>query len=88
MKSASGEKVTDSYNHAVQRLTAFRNVHLQIVTRYIINPARKAHVTENAGINLAVASAKKGEKELQGTGGTELMAFLKQSRDETKNTMA
>lgn len=40
---------------------------------------------ENAGLNLAVATTKKGGKDVRGTGGTQLIPFLKQSRDETRN---
>lgn len=58
------------------------------MTRYIILPSRKAAVTPSVGgLNLAVASSNiKSPKGLSGTGGTELMPFLKQSRNETKET--
>jgi indoleamine 2,3-dioxygenase len=85
--SACTEDVTAAYNLAVARLAAFRDIHIQIVTRYIILPSRKAPLAQSAGLNLAVASTnKKSSEGLSGTGGTELMPFLKQSRDETKDT--
>jgi indoleamine 2,3-dioxygenase len=87
--SASGEDVTAAYNLAVARLGALRDVHIRIVTRYIIAPSRKpSHASiANSEINLAIASTnKKTVDGLPGTGGTELMPFLKQSRDETKGT--
>ncbi|TEY73291.1 hypothetical protein BOTCAL_0080g00190 [Botryotinia calthae] len=87
--SICSSSVTKAYNHAVETLTEFRNIHIQIVTRYIINPSRKAMAQgtekENAGLNLAVATTKKGGKDVRGTGGTQLIPFLKQSRDETRN---
>lgn len=86
--SAACEEVTDSYNQAVARLAAFRDIHLQIVTRYIVLPSRQQRTKENGLENLAVASANQEVRELHGTGGTHLMAFLKQSRDETRETMA
>ncbi|KAF7921594.1 uncharacterized protein EAE98_008441 [Botrytis deweyae] len=87
--SICSSSVTKAYNQAVETLTEFRNIHIQIVTRYIINPSRKAMAQgtekENAGLNLAVATTKKGGKDVRGTGGTQLIPFLKQSRDETRN---
>ncbi|RDW60083.1 putative indoleamine 2,3-dioxygenase family protein [Coleophoma crateriformis] len=86
-------EVTEAYNHAVNELSAFRDVHIQIVTRYVLNPARQKRQPEEmttsagAGLNLAVASSNSdGKKGLQGTGGTELLPFLKQGRDETRAT--
>ena len=87
--TVSGVEVADAYNKAVASLTAFRNIHIQMVTRYVIGPSRKAPVPKEGALNLAVASTKEASmKELQGTGGTEMMSFLKQSRDETKSAIA
>ena len=85
--SASGPEITEAYNLAVASLGEFRDKHIQIVTRYIINPSRKAPPTASSGLNLAVASTNESSgRKLHGTGGTELLPFLKQSRDETKET--
>lgn len=67
--TAASEELTASYNLAVAKLASFRDVHLQIVARYIIAPSKRVST-----IGLA------------GTGGTELMPFLKQSRNETRDT--
>ncbi len=88
MTSASGSEVTDAYNLAVASLSKFRDTHIRIVARYIIMPSRKAPSSQHSGLNLAVASTKsRSENGLHGTGGTELIPFLQQSRDETKDTM-
>ncbi|RFU31139.1 hypothetical protein B7463_g5215, partial [Scytalidium lignicola] len=83
----SSEALLDAYNLAVTRLKQFRDIHIQIVTRYIISPSRKVSPEKGTGLNLAIASAKenreKGRDDLKGTGGTELMPFLKKCRDET-----
>ncbi|KAF3394326.1 Indoleamine 2,3-dioxygenase [Penicillium rolfsii] len=84
----------EAYNAAVLTLSSFRDAHIQIVSRYIIMPARSnAPVDERTPdkVNLATASAQiKGLSEtnptgLYGTGGTSLIPFLKQTRDATKS---
>lgn len=78
----------EAYNIALIELGKFRDIHIQIVTRYIINPSRKAGSGGEAGLNIAIVSSNRGStKGLQGTGGTELLPFLKQSRDETNGTV-
>lgn len=86
-ESTSDSEVTDAYNVAVEELKKFRDIHIGIVTRYIIIPAKQHSSSGNAGLNLAVASANPtSSQELHGTGGTHLLPFLKQSRDETRDT--
>jgi indoleamine 2,3-dioxygenase len=83
--------VHEAFRTATKALAEFRNKHLQIVARYIIIPSRQSNGSQ--GVNLATASSKlkaseghampSGGGELTGTGGTALLPFLKQSRDET-----
>ncbi|KAI1063051.1 hypothetical protein LB507_005591 [Fusarium sp. FIESC RH6] len=81
--TAEQEKLQQTFTAATDALTVFRNKHIQIVTRYIILPSRQGK-TSSGPQNLASSSLKKGkEEELTGTGGTTLVPFLKQSRDET-----
>lgn len=84
----------EAYNAAVLTLSSFRDAHIQIVSRYIIMPARNnVPVDQRTAekVNLATASAQiKGLNEtnptgLYGTGGTSLIPFLKQTRDATKS---
>ncbi|WYZ36095.1 hypothetical protein EsH8_X_000742 [Colletotrichum jinshuiense] len=74
------ERFRDAYQVATKTMTEFRNKHLQIVTRYIVLPSKKAH--GGAKVDLASTSTVKDDQ-LTGTGGTALMPFLKQTRDET-----
>jgi indoleamine 2,3-dioxygenase len=78
----------EQYISTVQTLTEFRNKHIRLVTRYIVLPSKQASALKRH--NLAAASVAKNnheqETELTGTGGTALMPFLKQSRDETLRT--
>jgi indoleamine 2,3-dioxygenase len=84
----------EAFQAATGALAEFRNKHLQMVTRYIVIPSRQPNGCQ--GLNLATASCKvkgssategsavpAGAGELTGTGGTALLPFLKQSRDET-----
>lgn len=82
-----------AYKRATQTLTAFRNIHIQIVTRYIILPSRRAtqrvagEKRNLASVSASAAAQPGGDDdsapELKGTGGTTLIPFLKQARDET-----
>ncbi|KAL4895580.1 Indoleamine 2,3-dioxygenase [Aspergillus ambiguus] len=85
-------EVRGAYNTAVMSLGRFRDTHIQIVTRYIIMAAKIAPPKDvPVQVNLASATTDqvKDSKEvvtrgLQGTGGTDLIPFLKQTRDATK----
>lgn len=88
---ASAE-VKAAYNETVTALSTFRDIHIQIVTRYIITPSRAPpaeHVQRKEGVGLASVSRRANSEDgkvpqLYGTGGTDLLPFLKQTRDETK----
>ncbi|KAF5374507.1 hypothetical protein D9615_009099 [Tricholomella constricta] len=77
----------EAYNTAVLSLKAFRDAHMIIVALYIIGPSSKPA----PGIAAYAASAVRpdikkdyGDAEpLKGTGGTELVKFLKDVRDRT-----
>lgn len=84
--------VQEAFQTATRALAEFRNKHLQMVTRYIIIPSRQPNGSQ--GVNLATVSSRlkapsaaggvqTSGGELTGTGGTALLPFLKQSRDET-----
>lgn len=96
----SSSDVRQAYNAVVMKLGAFRDKHIQIVSRYIILPASKPAPesskykdVKKKRVNLASATsdtaADSGNKlrEMKvfyGTGGTDLIPFLKATRDETK----
>ncbi|KAK8913103.1 Indoleamine 2,3-dioxygenase [Metarhizium anisopliae] len=83
-----------AYDACLAMLSAFRDKHIAIVTRYIITPSREARARGRSQsrkrVNLAAASASAAAAGAQtkqggqtGTGGTALIPFLKQARDET-----
>lgn len=76
------EKIMNAYNAAVQALKVFRDKHMIIVTLYIVGPARRAAAA-------ATAAEKKEEAAtvLKGTGGTDLVKFLKSVRSQTQDAL-
>ncbi|KAK5954771.1 hypothetical protein OHC33_004497 [Knufia fluminis] len=76
-----------AFDAAVDAMTAFRDIHIKIVARYIVRPSRAVScelTSEHKNIATASSGASATRGELKGTGGTNLMAFLKQTRDETR----
>lgn len=71
-----------SFQEATAALAEFRGKHMRIVTRYIIVPSR---IRRGANTNDAVErnGTTKENGVITGTGGTDLIPFLKQTREET-----
>ena len=93
MKHRSGSPVRDAYNTAVMALGSFRDKHIQIVSRYIImaaktrleDPQRRMETTNIAtATSKATGTAETDKNVLYGTGGTDLIPFLRHTRDTTK----
>jgi indoleamine 2,3-dioxygenase len=88
---SAGEKSPErqAYNEAVNELMKFRDTHIQMVTRYIVLAARRPKPTQDVEkVNLATVSMKGRDESnhtLSGTGGTDLMPFLKQTRDTVRD---
>ncbi|KAG5645090.1 hypothetical protein DXG03_006904 [Asterophora parasitica] len=77
---ASGDSaLLDAYNLAVVALKEFRDSHMIIATLYILGPARRA-------AKLVKVDSSKGEP-VKGTGGTDLVKFLKDTRNRTTETI-
>ncbi|KAG5968483.1 hypothetical protein E4U57_006030 [Claviceps arundinis] len=76
-----------AYDACLAMLSAFRDKHISIVARYIITPSREVRARSRSQhrrpVNLAAASHNSKAKSHTGTGGTALIPFLKQARDET-----
>ncbi|KAI5777219.1 indoleamine 2,3-dioxygenase alpha type [Geopyxis carbonaria] len=96
--NADCESLSFAYDECLRALSSFRDKHLQIVSRYVVIMAQESKrrtaaaaakspdaipekVVSTNFLGLAKGEAIKGQ--LTGTGGTKLMPFLKQSRDET-----
>ncbi|KAL4990052.1 Indoleamine 2,3-dioxygenase [Aspergillus falconensis] len=80
-----------AYDACLSMLQSMRTKHIQMVSRYIITPSQKAREKPSRPSSLNLATARHGEKpdgsKLRGTGGTALIPFLKQARNETGEPM-
>ncbi|KAF1965946.1 indoleamine 2,3-dioxygenase family protein [Bimuria novae-zelandiae CBS 107.79] len=81
-----------AYDACLAMLRALRDKHIQIVSRYIIIKSRESRSASRSlspkeaatqRLNLANTVRQGNSKKLRGTGGTALIPFLKQARDET-----
>ena len=93
----SNRSLTIAYDACLAMLRALRDKHMQMVSRYIVVKSHESRsnarsISPRAAPNqpqpLNLASAHKssnrlGNRRLRGTGGTALIPFLKQARDET-----
>ncbi|KAJ3250854.1 hypothetical protein HDU77_006311 [Chytriomyces hyalinus] len=83
-KSAGVADLVHLFNKCVDGMKAFRNTHIQMVSVYIVSQANKFKEVGSAGVPPQVQSERLQNGLLaRGTGGTNLIPFLKQSRDET-----
>ncbi|KTW29376.1 hypothetical protein T552_01330 [Pneumocystis carinii B80] len=70
--------VVSAYNACIINLKKLRDKHLQVVSRYIIIQSKNENF-----INMGLARHVNEKENLKGTGGTNLISFLKQFRNET-----
>lgn len=87
---ACDAQLSIAYDACLAMLSAFRNKHIAIVTRYIITPSRQVRARSRSRSpevakksNIATAGRNSQGQGQKGTGGTALIPFLKQARDET-----
>lgn len=94
--------VIASFNGCVKALKGFRDEHLIVVTRFILNPSKRygglPHLPRGSGSLMCCDRAKAAavsdsqteretadeqvEEEERGTGGTNMMQFLKEVRND------
>lgn len=88
LKQKGNKKLTLAYDACLAMLKSFRDKHIQIVTRYVILQANKRSSSAKSQALRSGLSKTQGQKEQKGTGGTALIPFLKQCRDETGSIAA
>ncbi|KAF9534036.1 Indoleamine 2,3-dioxygenase [Crepidotus variabilis] len=85
-------ELTDVYNKAVVALKEFRDAHMIIATLYILGPARRAAklaADRRAGSEDSTSNrdTKMDTQGVKGTGGTDLVRFLKDTRARTTESL-
>lgn len=82
-----------SHQHALQALERWRNAHIQVVTQYVILPARRKFYREKTeeknlssqdGQKTDILKRSGSRQVVRGTGGTSLIPLLKTYRENTK----
>jgi indoleamine 2,3-dioxygenase len=85
-KNHSCTELNQAYENCMKQLRSWRSKHIAVVSKYIVRPARLAAHGGQNGITgkkeMEEFEADDGEA-LNGTGGSALIPFLKQARDET-----
>lgn len=76
------QPLTRAYNDAVDALKRFRDAHIRIATLYIVSQSRRERPVEPVAVVGEIRQAA-----AVGTGGTQLVPFLKGARDNTKSTV-
>ena len=82
----SDTELTQCYNTCMSQLRSWRGKHIASVSKYIVQPAREAERSSKVEkLEEKIPDGEEGEKEweLQGTGGSALIPFLRGSRDDT-----
>ena len=81
---SSDSELVAAYNDCLQKLKGWRGKHIATVSKYIVQPAREEQRTAVVEkIEVTGSSETDQEWELQGTGGSALIPFLRQARDDT-----
>jgi indoleamine 2,3-dioxygenase len=86
--SKNDKELTLVFDACLAMLKSFRDKHIQIVTRYIILQAKMYKKAGSTNTLRSGLSKTAENKEQKGTGGTSLLPFLKQCRDETGDPAA
>lgn len=89
MANKSNGDLTLSYDACLAMLKLFRDKHIQLVTRYVVLQAKRApSMGSLQTLRSGLAKKKQDGAQERGTGGTSLLPFLKQCRDETGDPAA
>lgn len=89
MQNQANSELVLSYDACLAMLKLFRDKHIQLVTRYVVLQAKQVpKMGSLLTLRSGLAKKKRAGAEEKGTGGTSLLPFLKQCRDETGDPAA
>jgi indoleamine 2,3-dioxygenase len=74
----------EAYNAVLEELARWRSKHIGVVTTHIVNQARKEMKAEVKAEEVTEGLSVRDEGDLQGTGGSALIPFLKGAREDTE----
>lgn len=80
VRSRGDARLQEIYNDCVKAMVSLRSYHLQIVAKYIVIPASQQSKKNQT-------SEEPPEEGNKGTGGTDLMHFLKSVRGTTEKAL-
>ena len=82
---SNNERLRVVYNGCLKALSDWRRRHIGVVTTHIVTPARKQQPNEQQlnAEEVTDCLSVKDESALKGTGGSALIPFLKQAKQET-----
>ena len=84
VRDMNDEALLIAFNRAVLALKEFRDAHMIIAALYILGPARRA-AKKRLEVEAGVSSLPR--QPMKGTGGTNLVKFLKDTRNRTEETI-
>lgn len=89
VQQQASEHLNQAFHRCVTKLLALRNYHISVVSRYITVPAARARQIRDATFEVEeeIISKAPAVLEERGTGGSSLMMFLKNVRNETKDAL-
>lgn len=86
VQQQAGEHLTQAFQNCVAKLLDLRNYHISVVSRFITVPAARARQIRNQAFEVEELISKAPTVlEERGTGGSSIMMFLKNVRNETKD---
>lgn len=86
VQQQASEHLTQAFQNCVAKLLDLRNYHISVVSRFITVPAARARQIRNQAFEVEeLISKAPAVLEERGTGGSSIMMFLKNVRNETKD---
>ncbi|XP_061529456.1 indoleamine 2,3-dioxygenase 1 [Phycodurus eques] len=89
VQQQESEQLTEAFQECVTKLLALRSYHITVVTHFITIPAAKARQLRKQSRDEEAGMISKAPATLEerGTGGTDIMSFLKTVRNQTRDTL-
>lgn len=89
VQQQASERLNQAFHLCVTRILSLRSYHINVVSRFITVPAARARQLRKQGLDLEGEMISRAPTALEerGTGGSGIMTFLKDVRDQTKDAL-